>query len=395
MKISAGKDKKQFLHPDTLCIHGGISEDAQTGAINVPIYQASTFRYFKTGKHQGWEYGRTGNPTRHSLEVLIKDLEGGDRGFAFASGLAAITTVLMLFKAGDTILISQDIYGGTFRIFDSVFKEFNLNYQLVKSCDIKDVKQKFAQHKNVKAIFIETPANPLLQITDIKAVSEIAKSFNALTIVDNTFMSPYLQKPIELGADIVVHSATKYLGGHSDVVAGLVVTKTEALSEKIAFLQNCTGAVCGPFDSWLLMKGIKTLAIRMDKHLSNAAYLANWLEGLDAVCEIFYPGLKNFDGYELNKKQSKGSGAIISFKLAKGFNIARFFEALDIIALAESLGGVESLICHPATMTHLAMPKEVKVLAGITDNLIRLSVGIENACDLQKDLENAFAQSKE
>jgi cystathionine beta-lyase len=390
MKITISKKRKSALRPDTLCIHGGINEDAKTGSINFPIYQASTFRYASFGKHNGYEYGRTGNPTRHSLEMLIADLEKGEAGFAFSSGMAALSTVLLMFEAGGKILISQDIYGGTYRIFESVFKNFNLEYEMVNTTSLKDIKDKFAQSKNIKAILIETPSNPLLSITDIAGVAEIAKNNNALTIVDNTFMSPYLQNPLELGADIAVHSATKYLGGHSDVVAGLIACKDMALAEKIGFLQNSLGTVLGPFDSWILMKGIKTLAIRMDKHLENAEYIAKYLSNHKGVDEFYYPGMPNFDGYELNKKQARGAGAMMSFKLSKNYDIAKFFNTLDIIALAESLGGVESLICHPATMTHAAMPKEIQQLAGITDNLIRLSVGIENKDDLKDDLEFAF-----
>ncbi|MDR2860385.1 MAG: PLP-dependent aspartate aminotransferase family protein [Elusimicrobiota bacterium] len=382
------------MKSDTLCIHGGISEDQATGAINIPIYQASTFRQIEMGKHKGFEYGRTGNPTRHSLEMLIADLESGAGGCAFASGLAAITTVLFLFKSGDKILLSQDIYGGTFRIFESIFAKFNLQYEIVNSTKLSEIEQKLSQDKTIKAIMIESPANPLLSITDIKGISQIAKKYSALTIVDNTFMSPYLQKPLDLGADIVVHSATKYLGGHSDVIAGLAVAKSKEIAEKLAFLQNSLGTILEPFDSWLLMRGIKTLSVRMDKHLENAQYLAEFLQSIDAINEVFYPGLEGAQGYELNKQQAKGAGAVISFKLSDKYDMNEFFKKLDIIAFAESLGGVESLICHPATMTHASIPKEIRDLVGITDNLVRLSVGIENKEDLKNDILSALNLSK-
>ncbi|MDR1952460.1 MAG: PLP-dependent aspartate aminotransferase family protein [Elusimicrobiota bacterium] len=386
--------KKDNLRSDTLCIHGGNSECENTGAVNIPIYQAVTFRQSEMGKFK-FEYGRTGNPTRQALERLSADLEGAAAGFAFASGLSAITTILLMFKSGDKILLSQDIYGGTFRIFNDVFINFNLKYEIVDICNLDFVREKFAKDKNIKAVIAESPTNPLLNIIDIAELAKIAKSYGALTIIDNTFMSPYLQRPLDLGADISVHSATKYLGGHSDVLGGLVMVKDKSLSEKIAFLQNSTGAVLQPFDCFLLMRGIKTLSVRMDRHLQNAQFLAEFLDSIDAVEEVFYCGLKNNKGYELNKKQAKGAGAIISFKISPQYDINKFFKSLNIIAFAESLGGVESLICHPSTMTHAGIPKNIRELIGITDNLIRLSVGIENKEDLKNDILQALEKSKE
>ena len=376
---------------ESLLIHGGIDGDKLTGAVSVPIYQTSTYECEELGVNKGYEYSRTGNPTRHALEKLIADLEGGKFGFAFSSGMAAITAVLTLFKSGDAILISDNIYGGTFRVLDKVFNNFNIDYEIVDTSDKNKVLSKL--NKNVKAIFIESPTNPLMTITDINEISKIAKEHNILTIVDNTFMTPYLQKPLSLGADIVVHSATKYLGGHSTVVSGLAVINDEELAKRLYFIQNSTGGVLGPFDSWLLIQGIKTLSVRMDRHIENAQFIAEHLKENDAVDKIYYPGLKSHIGYEIQKKQTKGPGGMISFSLKKEYNINKFFKSLKIITLAESLGGVESLICHPASMTHASIPYDIRQKVGITDNLIRLSVGIENKYDLLSDLENAIKSS--
>ncbi|WPC43562.1 trans-sulfuration enzyme family protein [Clostridium sp. JS66] len=377
---------------ESLLIHGGVDGDKTTGAVNVPIYQTSTYRQLELGVNSGYEYSRTGNPTRYALEKLISDLEGGYAGFAFASGMAAITAALMLFKSGDKVLISDNVYGGSFRVLDKVFKNFNLEYELVDTSNEKLVEEKVTD--NVKAIFIETPTNPLMTITDINKIAGIAKNHGILTIVDNTFMTPYLQKPIELGADIVVHSATKYLGGHSDLVAGLAVVNSKELAEKLHFIQNSTGGVLNPFDSWLLIRGIKTLSVRMDRHIENASYLAEILKSHPAVEKVYYPGFKDHPGYEIHKKQANGAGAIISFVLKEGFNINEFFKGVELITLGESLGGVESLISHPATMTHASIPAEIRQKVGIVDNLIRLSVGIENKKDLVQDIEKALSKSK-
>lgn len=376
----------------SLLIHGGVDGDKTTGAVNVPIYQTSTYRQSELGVNSGYEYSRTGNPTRYALEKLISDLEGGYAGFAFASGMAATTAALMLFKSGDKVLISSNVYGGSFRVLDKVFTNFNFEYELVDTSNEKLVEEKITG--NVKAIFIETPTNPLMTITDIKKIAAIAKKHGILTIVDNTFMTPYLQKPIELGADIVVHSATKYLGGHSDLVAGLAVVNSKELAEKLHFVQNSTGGVLTPFDSWLLIRGIKTLSVRMDRHIENANYLAQFLKEHPAVEKVYYPGFEDHPGYEIHKKQANGAGAIISFVLKEGFNINEFFKGVELITLGESLGGVESLISHPATMTHASIPVEIRQEIGIVDNLIRLSVGIENKKDLVEDIEKAFNKSK-
>lgn len=378
---------------ESALIHGGIYGDKLTGAVNVPIYQTSTYEQRALGENTGWEYSRTGNPTRAALEALIAELENGVAGFAFGSGMAAITAVLSLFKSGDKVLISSNVYGGTFRVLDKVFNNFNIGYSIEDTTNLTALESKITP--DVKAILVESPANPLLTVTDLSAVAAIAKKHGILSIVDNTFMTPYLQRPIELGTDIVIHSATKYLGGHSDVVAGLVVVNDEKLAERIAFIQNSTGGVLGPLDSFLLIRGIKTLGVRLDRHVENAEKAVAHLKAHKAVKNVYYPGLPDSQGYEINKKQAKNGGAMISFELLENYDIRKFFSSLKLIALAESLGGVESLVCHPASMTHASIPYEVRQKIGITDGLIRLSIGIENIDDLLEDLDQAIAESEE
>ena len=375
----------------TLLIHGGIDGDAATGAVSVPIYQTSTYRQRALGENTGWEYSRTGNPTRAALEALVADLEGGTRGFAFGSGMAAITAVLSLFRTGDKVLISKNVYGGTFRVLDKVFKSFGLGCALADTGDVAALDA--AITPGVKAVLVESPANPLLTVSDLAAVAFVAKRRGLLMIVDNTFMTPYLQKPLALGADIVVHSATKYLGGHSDLVAGLAVTNRPEIAERLAFIQNATGGVLGPFDSFLLIRGIKTLAVRMDRHVANAEALAARLAAHTDVSRVWYPGLKDFPGHDVQFRQAKNGGAMISFELADGKDHCAFFRALRLVTLAESLGGVESLVCHPASMTHASIPKETREKVGITDRLIRLSVGIEDVDDIWSDVKNAIEKA--
>jgi cystathionine beta-lyase len=375
----------------TALIHGGIDGDPRTGAVSVPIYQTSTYRQRGLGENNGYEYSRTGNPTRESLEKLIAELEGGTAGFAFGSGMAAITAVLSLFRSGDKIIISSNVYGGTFRVLDKVFRNFGLSYEIVDTSNLALLESSISG--NVKALMIESPANPLLTITDLAAASEIAHRHGLKVIVDNTFMTPYLQRPLTLGADIVVHSATKYLGGHSDLVAGLAVVKDAETAERLGFIQNSTGGVLGPFDSWLLIRGIKTLSVRMDRHLENAAFLADFLRKHDGVTKVYYPGFEDFPGYEIQKKQASGAGAMISFVLSDRYDIHKFFQSVKLIALAESLGGVESLVCHPASMTHASIPRDIRQKVGIVDHLVRLSVGIEEKHDLENDLAQAFEKS--
>lgn len=385
------------LKLNSLLIHGGVDGDETTGAVNVPIYQTSTYKQDGLGQTRGgWEYSRTGNPTRAALEKLIAALENGKYGLAFASGLAAINTVLSLFKSGDKLIVSDNIYGGTFRILNNVFKDFGLEYIIVDTSDTAKVKAVLDDDKegNIKAVYIESPANPLLTITDIEAVTKIAKASGRLTIVDNTFMTPYLQRPLDLGADMVVHSGTKYLGGHSDVVSGFAIVNDDEIAKRLYYLQNAIGGVLGPWDSFLMIRGIKTLGVRMDRHQENALKLAKWLLDSGYVDKVYYPGLESDPGYEIQKKQAKGPGAMISFVLKKEYDYKTFFKSLKLITLAESLGGVESLVCHPASMTHAAIPKEIREEVGITDELIRFSVGIEDAEDLKADVEQAILASK-
>ena len=377
---------------ETALIHGGIYGDELTGAVNVPIYQTSTYEQQGLGKYKGYEYSRTGNPTRAALEALIAELEGGKAGFAFGSGMAAITAVLSLFETGDKVIISKNVYGGTFRVLDKVFNHFGISYSIEDTTDLKSLDEKVTP--DVKAIMIESPANPLLTVTDIAGVAEIAEKHGILSIVDNTFMTPYLQRPIELGVNIVVHSATKYLGGHSDVVAGLVAVDSDELAERIAFIQNSTGGVLGPFDSFLLIRGIKTLGVRMDRHVENAEKAAKFLLDHKAVKKVYYPGLPDAQGAEITKRQAKNGGAMISFELYENYDINKFFESLQLVALAESLGGVESLVCHPASMTHASIPYETRQKVGITDGLIRLSIGIESINDILADLDQAIEKAE-
>lgn len=385
--------KKNYSDISTALIHGGIYGDKTTGAVNVPIYQTSTYEQISLGHHTGYEYSRTGNPTREALEVLIAELEGGIAGFAFASGMAAITAVLSLFQSGDKIIISSNVYGGTFRVLDKIFKNFGIGYSIEDTTDLEELDKKITEE--VKAIYIESPANPLMTITDLEAVAKLAKKHGILSIVDNTFMTPYLQRPIEFGTDIVLHSATKYLGGHSDLIAGLVVVNRDDLKEKIAFIQNATGGILQPFDSFLLIRGIKTLGVRLDRHVENAEKIADYLINHEAVKKVYYPGLKSFPGHEINEKQAKNGGAMLAFELYENYDIRKFFEGLGLVALAESLGGVESLVCHPASMTHASIPYEIRQKVGITEGLIRLSVGIEKSDEIIADLEHAIQASKE
>ena len=377
---------------ETAAVHGGNQIDEATGAVNVPIYQTSTYKQDGLGRNRGFEYSRTGNPTRKVLEDLVADLEGGRHGFAFASGMAAINTVLSLFRSGDRILISRNVYGGTYRILDRVFSNFGFNYTILKSEDAADLERAFSP--DVKALIIESPANPLMTVTDIRRFSDVAHAHGAVVIMDNTFMTPYLQRPLGLGADIVVHSGTKYLGGHSDLVAGLAVVNDDAIAERLAFLQNATGGILQPFDSFLLIRGIKTLPVRMDRHVSNAERIAGYLSSSPDVSKVYYPGLDSDPGHEICFKQARNGGAMLSFELSEGHDLDRFFESLNLISLAESLGGAESLICHPSSMTHASIPPEIRKTIGISEGLIRLSPGIEAVEDIIDDLEHALKESR-
>ena len=375
------------MRKKTLMIHGGIPVDKNTGAVSIPISHASTFKQDGIGNFK-YEYARTGNPTREALEHLVRDIEGGVAGFAFSSGMAAITSVMQLFSSGDHIIFTDDVYGGTFRLMTKVLNRHNIESDFIDTSDLSTVKE--AIKPNTKAIFIETPTNPLLKVTDLKAVAEIAKANNLLLIVDNTFATPYWQNPIEHGADIVVHSATKYLGGHSDVVAGVVVVNSEQLREELHFIQNSVGAVLGPKDSWLLIRGIKTLAIRMEEIEQNTKAIADYLRNHPKVSKVYYPGFEDHPGHEIHKKQSRGFGGMISFDVGSGELAEKILENTRFFTLAESLGAVESLISLPAKMTHASIPKNRRDELGITDGLIRISVGLEDVQDLIEDLERAL-----
>lgn len=377
---------------DTTLIHAGATTDPRTGAVNTPIFQTSTYAQEELGKHKGYEYSRTKNPTRDGIESLIAECEGGKYGFAFASGMAALGTILSLFKSGDSIIISQNVYGGTFRILDKVFKNFDITYKIVDTRDLNALNA--ALTPEVKAVLIESPANPLLSVTPLAKVAEICRQKGVLSIVDNTFMTPYLQQPLKLGIDIVVHSATKYLGGHSDLVAGLVVVDDESLAERIGFLQNSIGGVLAPFDSFLLIRSMKTLGLRMQRHCENALFLAEALSEHKAVEKVYYPGLKSDSEYEVQSSQARGGGGMLSFILKPEYDYRIFFKSTRIIVLAESLGGVESLLCHPASMTHASIPKDLRESMGIAENLIRLSVGIEYGKDLLEDIHQAIEKAK-
>ncbi|WP_367378365.1 cystathionine gamma-synthase [Enterococcus gilvus] len=376
------------MHLSTKLIHGGISEDPLTGAVSVPIYQTSTYRQKKLGQPGEFEYSRSGNPTRMALEELIAELEGGVKGFAFGSGLAAIHATLSLFQPGDHLILGDDVYGGTFRLLEKVFKPLGLTYTMVDSRNLTQLEA--ALTAETKALLLETPSNPLLKIIDLEKSAQWAKSHDLLTIVDNTFATPYLQQPLALGADIVLHSGTKYLGGHSDLVAGLATTNDAALAEKIGFYQNAIGGVLGPQDSWLLQRGIKTLGVRMEAHQKNAAIIAEELVKHPAVATVYYPGLSEHPGHEIAAKQMRGFGGMVAFELVDESSVAAFVESLEVITLAESLGGVESLIEVPAVMTHASIPKEQREASGIKDGLIRLSVGIEDIEDLKNDIYQAL-----
>jgi len=375
---------------NTKTIHGGQITEKGYGAVMPPIYQTSTYSQSSPGKHQGYEYSRTHNPTRHALESSLASIENGQFGLAFGSGLAAIDAVLKLFKPGDEIISTNDLYGGSYRLFTKIFEKYGLKFHFTDMQNVNNVEALI----NVKTqmIWIESPTNPMMSIVDIKALSKIAKANEILLAVDNTFATPFLQKPLDLGADIVMHSATKYLAGHSDVVLGALVTDNKKISDQLYFIQNASGAICGPMDSFLALRGIKTLHVRMARHCENAKKIAFFLESHTKIEKVFWPGFKSHPNHEIAKNQMTDFGAMISFT-TKGNNYEqaiRVVENLKIFTLAESLGGVESLAGHPASMTHASIPKDQRELSGVIDSLIRLSVGIEDAEDLIEDLKQAI-----
>ena len=374
---------------ETTAIHAGDRPDAATGAISVPIYQTSTFVFEDVGRTRGWDYSRTANPTRKILEDTIAQLEGGKAGFAFATGMAAETTVMHLLRTGDHVISGDDVYGGTYRLFQDVMSAFGLEFTFLRLNDRERIQE--AIKPNTRMLWLETPSNPLLNIVDIEMVVDIAKRHKLLTVIDNTFATPYFLRPIEYGIDLVVHSTTKYLNGHCDVVGGAVVTTTDELTQRVQFLLNAMGTCASPFDCWLVLRGIETLPVRMKKHEENAIAVANFLKGHPAVKRVFYPGLESHPGHEIAKRQMRGFGGVVSFELRGGVEgVKPFLKKLKAFSLAESLGGVASLAEHPDTMSHASMPKNYRGKVGITEELIRLSVGLENVDDLTEDLEQAL-----
>ncbi|SMC20071.1 cystathionine beta-lyase [Clostridium acidisoli DSM 12555] len=372
----------------TKLIHNGNEIDKSTGAISIPIYQTSTFHQFDIDDFGKYDYSRSGNPTREALENSIAILEGGDRGFAFSSGMAAISSVLSIFASGDHLIACKDVYGGTYRITSQFLSKFNVETSLIDTTDVDEVREHIRE--NTKAIFLESPSNPLLKITNFHAIIKIAKEHNIIVIVDNTFMSPYLQNPIKLGADIVVHSATKFISGHSDVVGGLVAVKGEKLAERVYFVQNAFGAILGPQDSWLILRGLKTLKVRLDQEQKSAAKLTEWLNEQDLVEKVYYPGLKTHEGSDIHFSQAKGGGAVLSFETKTVETAIKFMKNVKLAAVAVSLGGVETIVSYPVKMSHASIPKEEREKLGIKDTLIRVSVGLEDIEDLIKDFKIAL-----
>ncbi len=374
---------------ETLAIHAGERPDTAFGAISVPIYQTSTFAFEDVGKTRGYDYSRTANPTRKVLEDTIAQLEGGQAAFAFATGMAAETTVIHLLKAGDHVISGDDVYGGTYRLFQNVMPDFGLEFTLLRMDDRQKIEE--AIKPNTRMLWLETPSNPLLNIVDLEMMVDIARKHNLITVIDNTFATPYFLRPIEYGIDLVVHSTTKYLNGHCDVVGGAVVTTTDELTERVQFLLNAMGTCASPFDCWLVLRGIETLPVRMRQHEENARAVANYLTEHPAVKRVFYPGLESHPGHEIAKRQMKGFGGVVSIELGGGVEaVNTFLRRIKVFSLAESLGGIASLAEYPATMSHASMPEEHRKKVGITDQLIRLSIGLENIDDLTEDLEQAL-----
>lgn len=378
----------------TLAIHAGQEADPTTGAVNVPIYSTSTYANEAFGESKGYDYGRTINPTRVALEKNLAALEKGKHGFAFSSGMGAIHAVGTLLQQGDHVIVTNNVYGGTFRIFERIFKNFGLEFSWVDTSKLENIEK--ALKVNTRMIYVETPSNPMLTLTDLRMVSDFAVTNKLISVCDNTFMSPYFQNPLESGFDIVLHSTTKYINGHSDVIGGCIVTNSEVIAEKLKFIQNSVGAVPSPFDCFLVLRSTKTLSLRMERHNENSVKIAKELEKKysDKIKKIFYPGLETHPQHELAKKQMTGFGGIISIDLGTLQNAKLFFNGLKIFARAESLGGVESLVCHPVSMTHGAVPKEEREKFGLNDGLIRLSVGVEDYEDLIEDITNALNNVK-
>ncbi len=372
----------------TDAIHAGQHPDLVTGAVITPIYQTSTYAQEELGKNKGYEYGRTHNLTRQSLETNIAALEKGKYGIAFSSGLAATHALMSLVKAGDHIIVTNNVYGGTFRLFELIMKDYGLEYSWVDTTDLNNIKK--AIKKNTKLVYLESPTNPMLNLTDLEGASKICKENNLLSIVDNTFMSPYFQNPLTLGCDIVLHSTTKYINGHSDVIGGIIVTSNDKVHERIRYVQNAVGAVPSPFDCWLIIRSTKTLAVRMERHDHNAVKFAEYLVESEIAAKVYYPGLPNHPQHELAKKQMRGFGGMISADFGNVDKAKKLLKNVKVFTLGESLGGVESLISHPASMTHASVPKEEREKMGLTDSLVRFSVGIEDIEDLIEDVNSAL-----
>lgn len=388
MKTEGCKEYFKKENIETKLVHGFRGCDETTGAVSFPIYQSATFRHPGLNQTTGYDYSRLQNPTREELENTIASLENGKYGFAFSSGMAAISAVIKLFSPGQHIIVSDDLYGGTYRIFEEVYKNYGIDFSYVDTSKIRQIED--AYKPNTAAVFIETPSNPTMKVSDIRRISDLAKSRNSLLIVDNTFLTPYYQRPLELGADIVVHSGTKYLGGHNDTLAGLLVMNDDNYSDKIKLIQKSEGAVLAPFDSWLLLRGIKTLGIRLERQQQNSFEIAKWLKENKHVKKVHYIGLPEHEGYETSLKQASGFGAMISFEVDSSELVEKILERVKVIMFAESLGGVESLITYPMVQTHAAIPEELRNRIGINDRLLRLSVGIENIDDLINDLDQAM-----
>lgn len=378
------------MHISTHAAQIGLEWDTRTGAVTVPIYQTATFRHPGLGQSTGYDYSRSGNPTRQALEEGIARLDGGARGFAYASGMAAIANLLLLFKGGDHLIVTEDLYGGTYRLFEKIFNQYGLAFTYVDTSDLEKVQR--AIRPETRAIFVESLTNPLLKVADIEAIAVICREQGALCIVDNTFLTPYLLRPLALGADITVYSATKYLSGHNDTVSGLVVVKDPKLAETVYFHQNSVGAVLGPQDSWLTIRGMKTLSVRLDRQQENAMKIARWLESHPRVRKVYYPGLPEHPGHELMKTQCKGFGAMIAFEVDDHSLVESLLLKTNVISFAESLGGVETLITFPELQTHADIEPEIRARLGINNRLLRLSVGIEDVEDLIADLEQAFEE---
>lgn len=373
---------------ETIAVHGSQGYDPNTGAISFPIYQSATFRHNGLNNSTGYDYSRLQNPTREEVEKTLAKLEGGLEAVAFSSGVAAISTVINLFLPGDHIVVSDDLYGGTFKLFHDIYRAYGVESTFVDTTNINEIIEHIKP--NTRAIFIETPSNPTMKVTDIRKVVEISKERNFLTIVDNTFLTPYFQKPLELGADIVIHSGTKFLGGHNDTLSGFAVVKDRAIAERLRYIHKSTGATLSPFDCWLILRGIKTLHIRLERQEENAIKVANWLKEQDAIENVYYVGLPEHKGHEICKSQSRGFGSMISFTVKDVSMVQKILDGVKVIYFAESLGGVESLITYPYTQTHSELPQEVKEKLGVTDKLLRISVGIERVEDIINDLEGAL-----